>query len=734
MPDNRLIPIFQQAGDQYGIDPTLLMALSKQESGINPNVRDSYQGAQGLMQLMPRTAMGLGVTNPRDPMQAIPAAAAYLAEGYSKTGTPEGALHYYHGGPDPRQWGPKGQAYVKGVSANYVAMKKEPKDSGSSILDEVSAALSAPTATPENKSAATTAGSDNILDQVSSALGGTPKTVQAATTTPDPDEGVRSIERDIANQVAGRPRGGRDISGDIPARISQDLFNPNVSDAEMAQRRAVALNRLQTAGGAVLNALAATPSAITSRISGAYQTAQSGLSDIGAGNLGPSALPANSLVLNPGDPTGGFNSLPYPDTPQAPSEWNPGGLLKVAGGVAGIPGSLVAGPAHTLIGEPVTQLTGSPRIGAGAEAVANVAGGNALVNNLTGRIPGPVDPETLRLAQAADAWGIPIRNSQISTNPLIKKTDQMLGFIPGSGQPAQRAQQAGAFTKAVSNTFGEDTPQITRATIGQAQKRIGDVMDGVESRTNVALDQPMMNRFADLEGSLRQALGPDDPVYKKIDAQLNDIFDKAAINKGVLPGESWKALTTYKSPLNRLAESQDATLAGPAKEILETLRDGIQRSAAPEDATAYQRARFQYKNLKTVEPLVTRGTPGEVSPLNLGTQVNKQFDPRNAGPLGDLADIGQRFMRSPADSGTPLGEKVLGALTSAPAMIAGGLVGGGGAHMAGFSMPEIGQGLAALGAGAASARGLSMTLNNPVYRAWLLSHAPGTGNKLINTP
>ena len=40
---------------------------------------------------------------------------AYLDEGFEKTGTLEGALSYYHGGPDRRLWGPKTRAYTRSV-------------------------------------------------------------------------------------------------------------------------------------------------------------------------------------------------------------------------------------------------------------------------------------------------------------------------------------------------------------------------------------------------------------------------------------------------------------------------------------------------------------------------------------------------------------------------------------------------------------------------------------------
>lgn len=41
--------------------------------------------------------------------------AAYYQEGLEKTGNPRDALHYYHGGPNRKLWGPKTRAYADSV-------------------------------------------------------------------------------------------------------------------------------------------------------------------------------------------------------------------------------------------------------------------------------------------------------------------------------------------------------------------------------------------------------------------------------------------------------------------------------------------------------------------------------------------------------------------------------------------------------------------------------------------
>jgi len=102
-------------------------ALIKQESGGDGMAR-SKAGALGSTQTMPATAkeMAAKVGLPFRPelLQSNKPEAlayqrklgeAYLSEGLQKTGNLRDALHYYHGGPDRQQWGPKTRAYADAI-------------------------------------------------------------------------------------------------------------------------------------------------------------------------------------------------------------------------------------------------------------------------------------------------------------------------------------------------------------------------------------------------------------------------------------------------------------------------------------------------------------------------------------------------------------------------------------------------------------------------------------------
>jgi soluble lytic murein transglycosylase-like protein len=113
------------AAKKHGLDPALVLAVVQVESGFRPDAI-SPKGAQGLMQLMPKTAAGLGVADAFDPAQNLDGGARYLRQlvtryegdltkALAAYNAGEGAVAKHRGVPPYAET----RAYVKNVLRRY---------------------------------------------------------------------------------------------------------------------------------------------------------------------------------------------------------------------------------------------------------------------------------------------------------------------------------------------------------------------------------------------------------------------------------------------------------------------------------------------------------------------------------------------------------------------------------------------------------------------------------------
>lgn len=142
----QLKEIAREKARTYGVNEDIFLRLVGAESGWNPRAK-SGAGAMGLVQLMPGTAQGLGVSDPYDPVQSLSGGARYLSQQLKRFGSYDKALAAYNAGPgNVERYGgippfKETQNYVKKIlgGADIAAQPKpqvqEPTTSGPQVQD-----------------------------------------------------------------------------------------------------------------------------------------------------------------------------------------------------------------------------------------------------------------------------------------------------------------------------------------------------------------------------------------------------------------------------------------------------------------------------------------------------------------------------------------------------------------------------------------------------------------------
>ena len=119
--------VIDRCAEKYNVDNELIRAMIQVESGWNTDAV-SNKGAQGLMQLMPRTAAMLGVTDPFDAEQNIEGGVRYISDLTDKyRGDIEKALAAYNAGParvDSGNIPEVSRRYVKNIMSIYRRLRE----------------------------------------------------------------------------------------------------------------------------------------------------------------------------------------------------------------------------------------------------------------------------------------------------------------------------------------------------------------------------------------------------------------------------------------------------------------------------------------------------------------------------------------------------------------------------------------------------------------------------------
>lgn len=129
--DPKIDALVEEAAEKYRLDPCIIHLVMYAESRYNPSAL-SPKGASGLMQLMPATALRLGIRSIFDPRQNVLGGASYLRWLLDRFGgnlplvlaaynAGEGAVEFYGYRIPP--YG-ETQSYVRAIYSQYIRIHR----------------------------------------------------------------------------------------------------------------------------------------------------------------------------------------------------------------------------------------------------------------------------------------------------------------------------------------------------------------------------------------------------------------------------------------------------------------------------------------------------------------------------------------------------------------------------------------------------------------------------------
>lgn len=283
-----------------------------------------------------------------------------------------------------------------------------------------------------------------------------------------------------------------------------------------------------------------------------------------------------------------------------------------------------------------------------------------------------IDQNTAKLADKASQFGITLTPDMLSDNKLVRIAGEAAAKVPLSGAPTEANQIA--FNRSIIKMIGGDETAhaLTPDVYGDALLGAGEKIGEIAGKTHIPMDDGFSSALASHVDDVDKFQTSD--VSNIVNSYVKEMQDKAAQNGGVVDGTAFR---TLNSKIGRqIRGTTNGDLRSALGTLQEHMQDALQRNiASPEDMASLMEARRKYAIAKTIEPLVSKTTAGNISPAGLMGRVTSNSIGKtamatgHAGELGDLARIGQRFLKEPSSSNTAERNMVYG--------IAGGAGGAG---------------------------------------------------------
>lgn len=647
---------YDAAGRKYNLNPALLKAQNVYELGPKLDPRASGDAKHtGYGQLSSDLRAKYGVRDPTDPMQAIPAQAAYLREMIDKQGGDVAkGLMAYNGGPNSKNWGdhvqvypqkvlenfPQGQSYEYG-STGPVATPghpAEPPDILDSVFaqDHANAQAGGPiapaAADPHGWGAAQSFGSGTFLGFGPEVVGGL------------------GAARDLASGLIHGQDPGQAFS-ELPQNYSAYKGNAKADEAAYAKQSPLTDLLSGTAGSII-------PTSAALAAGQAYGAAPL------AARLG-AAIPKLAPAMD-------FLTSSLPKSAPRLARILQQGLFGATSGAAA--GGLQVHESDEPINHQI--LRGATIGGLLTPALAQTL--EPLLSHIT--------PQAATAARGLDKLGVDVPAGAIPGASPIRRALNA-GF--GDGGQQARAQM----TAAASKLIGSDSPVLTDQVLNTAEAKLRNDFNSFAAVThnNNFADPQLYNDAKAISTDLNASKATNDSI-KEFNKNLGTIFRSKSGSGPQINGADYMQLTQRGGLLDRMKQNPD--LREFSIRLHDSLNDALQRGLQSQPngqalAAGLDTTRAQWKNLQVLSPLVD-DTTGQLSPAKLGSAVDRSFKRSSRATPGPLAKnmmaLGEAHNFVPESGGPGLLAKVWSQI---PGGAHGGMAGGALGALAAEHLPYL---------------------------------------------
>lgn len=254
-----------------------------------------------------------------------------------------------------------------------------------------------------------------------------------------------------------------------------------------------------------------------------------------------------------------------------------------------------------------------------------------------------IDSGMASLADRARQLGIPLSLNQISPTRVRKTVQKVSQELPFSGVDDFQKQQVSSFNKALAKTIGQDSEDLGPTTIQSFRIDNSNKFDTAFSGQNFSFVNTVKNDLMNIIKEARSTI--DDNHVKIVDENIKEVWDQ--LKSGTISGEK---LASIRSRLLGKMTRMKNDAAPYVGDIIDKLDDIASYQMEPEKLEQLASARREYRNFKTIHPLLEKSTDGNINPTQLINRVaaNKYIDaskiPTGQDELIDLARIGKEFM------------------------------------------------------------------------------------------